>query len=78
MDHRMNDQIPKSLDEDVMKDVLLEGLYLLGIEDACTRKYFDSILTKQIQLLQKFLAKSKAQNQLVVSNSRQKEKQNAQ
>ena len=78
MDHRMNDRIPKSLDEDDMKDVLPEGLYLLRLEDACTRKYFDSILAKQIQLLQQFLTKSKAQNQLVVANTRQKQKQNAQ
>ena len=78
MDHRMDDQITEPPDEDDIKYSLLVGLDILGIEDACIRKYFDSIPPMKILLLQKALAKSKAQNQLGVSNAGQKDKKKAQ
>ena len=78
MDHRMDDQILEPPDEDDMKDALPEVLDLLVLEDACIRKYFDSIPTKHIHLLQKALAKVKSQNQLGVANTGQKDKKKAQ
>ena len=78
MDHRMTDQNPEPEEEEDMKDTIPKGLNLLGIEDACTRKAFNSIPPKQIQLLQKSLTKSKAQNQLGVAISRQKDKHKSQ
>ena len=74
----MTDQNLEPKEEEDMKDTILEGLNLLGLEDACNRKDFNSIPPKQIQLLQKSLTKSKAQNQLGVASSRQKDKQKAQ
>ena len=61
-----------------MKDIIPEGLDLLGIEDACTRKDFDLIPPKKIELLHKSLAKAKAQNQLGVASSGHKDKQKVQ
>ena len=77
-DHRMTDQNPELEEEEDMKDTIPEGLNLLGLKDACTRKSFNLIPPKQIQFLQKSLTKSKAQNQLGVASSGQKDKQKAQ
>ena len=71
----MPDQNPETLEEEDMKDTILEGLDLIGLEDACTRKAFKSIPPKQIQLLHKVLVKEKAH--LGVATSGQKEKQKA-
>ena len=73
----MTDQIPEPLDEENMKDAIPEGLDILGLEDACTRKAFKSIPPKQIQLLHKSLAKAKS-NQLGVATFGKKEKQKGQ
>ena len=48
LDIHMPDQNPKSLEEEDMKDTIPEGLDLIGLEDACTRKDFKYIPTKQI------------------------------
>ena len=61
-----------------MKEAFLEELDLLGLEDACTKKYFDSIPVRKIQLLQKSLAKAKAHNKLGVHNISQKDKKKSQ
>ena len=58
-----------------MKDAIPEGLDLIGLKDACTRKAFKSNPPKLIQLLHKALVKEKVQ--LGVATSRQKEKQKA-
>ena len=71
----MPDQNLEVLEEEDMKDAIPEGLDLIGLEDACTRKAFKSIPPKQIQLLHKALVKAKAQ--LGVATSGQKEKQKA-
>ena len=51
LDHKMIDQNPEPQDEEDMKDAMPEGLDLLGLEYACTRKYFGSIPPKHIKLL---------------------------
>ena len=76
LDHQMPNQNHEVQEEEYMKDAIPEGLDLIGLEDACTRKAFKCIPLKQIQLLHKALVKEKAQ--LGVATSRQKEKQNAQ
>ena len=53
----MPDQIPEALEEEDMKDAIPQGLDLIGLEDAYTRKDFKSIPPKQIQLLHKALVK---------------------
>ena len=73
-DHIMSDKILDSQEEEDMKDAIPEGLDLIGLEDACTKKSFKSIPPKQIQLIHKALAKSKAQN-LGVAKYGHKEKQ---
>ena len=42
----MPDQNPEVLEEEDMKDSIPEGLDLIGLEDACTRKAFKSIPPK--------------------------------
>ena len=44
----MPDHNFKNPEEEDMKDAILEGLDLIGLEDACTRKAFKSIPPKQI------------------------------
>ena len=61
-----------------MKEAFLEELDLLGLEDACTKKYFDSIPAWYIELLQESLSKSKDHNKLEVHNTAQKHKQKSQ
>ena len=39
----MLDKILDSQEEEDMKDAIPEGLDLIGLEDACTRKFFKSI-----------------------------------
>ena len=74
----MTDQNHECEEEEDMKDTIPEVLNLLGLEDACTRKAFNSIPPKQIQLQEKSLTKAKAQNQLGVASFGQKDKQKAQ
>ena len=57
-----------------MKDTILEGLDLIGLEDAYTRKDFKSIPPKQIQLFQNSLVKSKAQLGVATSGQKVKHK----
>ena len=76
--HRMTNQNPEPLDEEDMKYTLPKSLYLLDLEDACTRKAFESIPPNKIHLLYKALSKSKAQNQLGVVIFGEKDKKNAQ
>ena len=47
-DHRMTYQNPEPQEEEDMKDLIPYGLDLLGLEDACTKRDFDSIPRKQI------------------------------
>ena len=75
LDLHMPDQNPEVLEEEDMKDSIPEGLDLIGLEDACTRKSFKTIPPKQIQLLHKPLVKAKVQ--LGVATSSQKEKHKA-
>ena len=65
----------ENLEEEDMKNAIPEGMDLIVLEDACTKKAFKSIPPKQIQLLHKPLVKEKAQ--LGVATSGQKEKQKA-
>ena len=73
LDMHMPDQNPETPEEEDMKDAIPEGIDLIGLEDACTRKDFKSIPPKQIQILHKVLVKEKAH--LGVATSGQKEKQ---
>ena len=72
-DMPMLDHNPENPEEEDMTDAIPEGIDLIGLEDACTRKYFKSIPPKQIHLLQKALIKVK----LGFATSSQKEKQKA-
>ena len=65
LDHNL-----ENLEEEDMTDVIPEGLDLISLEDACTRKSFKTIPPNQIQLLHKALIKAK----LGVATSSQKEK----
>ena len=60
--------------DDEMSEIELGELGLLGLEDTCTKKYFSSILSRQIQLLKETLTKAKDQNKLGVLNMQQKDK----
>ena len=62
------------MDEE-MQEIDLGELYLVGIEDTYDRKSYESIFSRQIQLLQKALAKPKSQNNLEIYNPPQKDKQ---
>ena len=46
LDMHMLDQNPETPEEEDMKDAIPEGLDLIGLEDACTRKAFKSIPPK--------------------------------
>ena len=46
LDIHMSDRCPESLEEEDMKDAIPGGLDLIGLEDACTKKYFKSIPPK--------------------------------
>ena len=72
-DMPMPDHNLENLEEEDMMDAIPEGLDLIGLEDACTRKVFKLIPPKQIQLLHKALIKAK----LGVATSGQKGKQKA-
>ena len=72
LDMPMTDLNSDIIEEEDMKDATPEGLNLIVLKDACTRKYFKSIPPKQIQLLHKALVKAKAQ--LGMATSGQKEK----
>ena len=61
-----------------MKDAISDGLDLLCLKDASTKKAFDSIPPKKIQLLHKSLAKAKVKNQLGVASSGKKDKHKCQ
>ena len=74
-DMPMLDHNQENLEDEYMMDTIPEGLDLISLEDAYTRKAFKSIPPKQIQLLHKFLVKAKAY--LGVATSSQKEKQKA-
>ena len=61
-----------------MVEIEIGGLDLLGMEDACTWKEFNSIPPTQIQLLKEALAKEKSQNNIGVYNPPKKDKQKLQ
>ena len=75
LDMPMLDHNIENPEEEDMKDTIPEGLDLIGLKYACSRKSFKSIPPKQIQLLHKSLVKAKAY--LGVTTSSQKEKQKA-
>ena len=69
----MPDHNLENLEEEDMMDVIPEGLDLIGLGDAYTRKDFKMVPPNLIQLLHKALIKEK----LGVATSGQKEKQKA-